>query len=55
MVPICADIEAEITELSIEEKAEFLAEMGQEESGLDRLIHAGVQAFRSANLFYCWC
>ena len=41
MVPICADIEAEITELSIEEKAEFLAEMGQEESGLDRLIHAG--------------
>ena len=41
VVAICADIEAEIAELDLEEKQEFLSEMGQEESGLDRLIKAG--------------
>jgi len=41
VVAICADIEAEISELDAEEKKEFLDEMGQTESGLDRLIRAG--------------
>ena len=41
IVAICADIEAEITELSDEEKQEFLSELGQNQSGLDRLIDAG--------------
>ncbi len=41
VVAICADIEAEITELNFEEKQEFLLEMGQTESGLDRLITSG--------------
>jgi hypothetical protein len=41
VVPICADIEAEIAELETEEKSEFLSDMGQTESGLDRLIAAG--------------
>ena len=41
VVPICAEIEAEICELNTEEKKEFLLEMGQNESGLDRLIKAG--------------
>jgi len=41
VIPICAEIEAEISELSPEEKNEFLAELGIEESGLDRLIRAG--------------
>lgn len=41
VVAICADVEAEIAELDAEEKQEFLAEMGQQESGLDRLIKAG--------------
>ncbi len=41
VVAICADIEAEISELDAEEKKEFLSEMGQVESGLDRLIKAG--------------
>lgn len=41
VVAICADIEAEISELEAEEKQEFLDEMGQSESGLDRLIKAG--------------
>lgn len=43
VVAICADIEAEIAELDQEEKQEFLAEMGQNESGLDRLIKSGYQ------------
>ncbi|TEU19466.1 MAG: redox-regulated ATPase YchF [Gammaproteobacteria bacterium] len=41
VVAICADIEAEISELGLEEKQEFLSEMGQSESGLDRLIKSG--------------
>jgi GTP-binding protein YchF len=41
VVAICADVEAEIAELDAEEKQEFLSEMRQDESGLDRLIKAG--------------
>jgi len=41
VVAICADIEAEIAELEPEEKQEFLSDLGQTESGLDRLIAAG--------------
>jgi GTP-binding protein YchF len=41
VVAICADIEAEISELEADEKQEFLSEMGQSESGLDRLIKTG--------------
>ena len=41
VVSICADIESEISELDDEDKQSFLDDMGQTESGLDRLIHAG--------------
>lgn len=41
VVPICAAIEAEISELEDDEKAEFLSEMGLDEPGLDRVIRAG--------------
>ena len=41
VVRICADIEAEIAELDDEDKKSFLDEMGQTESGLDRLIQSG--------------
>ena len=41
VVAICADIEEEISELDEEEKKEFLLELGQNESGLDKLIRAG--------------
>ncbi|MBE8189851.1 MAG: redox-regulated ATPase YchF [Candidatus Thioglobus sp.] len=41
MVAICADIEAQISELALEEKQEFLLEMGQTKSGLERLIKSG--------------
>ena len=41
VVAVCADIESEIAELDNEDKQGFLDEMGQSESGLDRLIKAG--------------
>ena len=41
VVSVCADIEAEIAELDDDDKQGFLDEMGQSESGLDRLIKAG--------------
>ena len=41
IVAVCADIESEIAELDDEDKQGFLDEMGQSESGLDRLIKAG--------------
>lgn len=37
-LPICASMEAEISSLSPEEKKMFLADLGLEKSGLDRLI-----------------
>lgn len=40
VLPICAQIEAEISELELSEKKLFLADMGLSESGLDRLITA---------------
>jgi len=41
IVVICNKLEAEIAELEDEEKAEFLADLGMEEPGLDRVIRAG--------------
>jgi GTP-binding protein YchF len=41
MVVICNKLEAEIGELEDEERDEFLAELGLEEPGLDRVIRAG--------------
>lgn len=41
LVTICGKIEAEISELASDEKADFLAELGLAEAGLDRMIHAG--------------
>lgn len=38
VLPICAQIEADIAEMDKEEKEMFLSDMGLEESGLDRLI-----------------
>jgi len=41
VVAICAALEAEIADLDDADKGAFLADMGMEEPGLDRLIHAG--------------
>ena len=43
VVAVCAAIESELVELEEEEKAEFLADLGLEEPGLNRVIRAGYQ------------
>ena len=40
IIPVSARIEEEISQLDDEEKAEYLSELGIEESGLDRLVRA---------------
>ncbi|MES9814437.1 MAG: redox-regulated ATPase YchF [Candidatus Thiodiazotropha sp.] len=41
VVPVCAAIEAEIVELDEEERGEFLADLGLDEPGLNRVVRAG--------------
>lgn len=41
VLPICAQTEAEISDMTDEEKKEFLAELGLEISGLNRIIKEG--------------
>jgi ribosome-binding ATPase len=41
VVPVCAAIEAEISELDEGDRAAFLADLGLDEPGLDRIIRAG--------------
>ena len=41
VLPICAQIEAEISDMADEDKKEFLAELGLEVSGLNRIIKEG--------------
>jgi len=43
VVAVCASMEAEIALLDDEDKVEFLADMGLQEAGLDRVIRAGYQ------------
>ena len=55
VVAICASMESEIAELSDEDKKEFLAEMGLQEPGLNRLINAtykllGLQTYFTAGV-----
>lgn len=55
VVAICAAIEAEIADLSDEDKAVFLADMGMQEPGLNRLIRAafkllGLQTYFTAGV-----
>jgi GTP-binding protein YchF len=40
IIPVCAKIEAEINELDESEKAEFLSDLGIEQSGLTKLIQS---------------
>ena len=53
VLPVCAAIEAELAELDDADKAEFLADYGLAEPGLDRVIHAaykllGLQTYFTA-------
>ena len=51
VVVVCAKIESELSELSDDEKKEFLLEMGIEESGLDKLIKATYSLLNLATYF----
>jgi GTP-binding protein YchF len=51
VVPVCAAIEAEIVELPEEERAEFLADLGLEEPGLNRVIRTGYRLLRLQTYF----
>jgi len=51
VVPICAAIEAELAQLEDHEKREFLADMGLEEPGLNRLIRAGYSLLHLLTFF----
>jgi GTP-binding protein YchF len=55
VVAICAKIEADLSEMDDEDKKMFLAEIGQEEPGLNRLIRAaykllGLQTYFTAGV-----
>ena len=43
VLPICAKVEAELLELPVGERKEYLRGIGLEESGLERVAHAGYQ------------
>jgi len=51
VVAVCAAIEADIAELEADEAAEFLEELGLEEPGLDRVIHAGYKLLKLQTYF----
>ena len=51
VVPICNKLEAEIGELEDDEKAEFLADLGMEEPGLNRVIRAGYELLNLQTYF----
>ena len=41
VVAVCAEIESELSEMDEEDRAEFMADLGLEEPGLNRVINAG--------------
>ncbi|RUO79625.1 redox-regulated ATPase YchF [Pseudidiomarina taiwanensis] len=51
VVPVCAEIEAEIAELEEDEKVEFMADMGLTEPGLNRVIRGGYQLLNLQTYF----
>jgi ribosome-binding ATPase len=51
VVAVCASIESEIIELDAEEAQEFLADIGQDEPGLNRVIHTGYQLLNLQTYF----
>ncbi|CAG1020469.1 partial Ribosome-binding ATPase YchF, partial [Patescibacteria group bacterium] len=51
VVPVCAAIEAELSQLEDDEKQEFLADLGLEEAGLNRVVRAGYKLLNLATYF----
>ena len=51
VVPVCAEIEAELSELEDEDKKEFMDDLGLEEPGLNRVIRAGYELLNLQTYF----
>ncbi len=51
VVPVCAKIEAELAQLSEEEKQEYLVELGLDEPGLHKVIRAGYELLSLQTFF----
>lgn len=51
VVTVCAAVESDIAELDEEERAEFMAELGLEEPGLNRVIRAGYKLLNLQTYF----
>ena len=51
VVPVCASIESELSELDDDERDEFLQELGLEEPGLNRVIRAGYNLLKLHTYF----
>ncbi|MEA9391041.1 redox-regulated ATPase YchF [Acerihabitans sp. TG2] len=51
VVAVCAAVESDIAELEEDERAEFMAELGLEEPGLNRVIRAGYELLNLQTYF----
>jgi GTP-binding protein YchF len=51
VIPVCAGIEAEISQLNDEDRKEFLQELGLSESGLDQVIRTGYRLLKLLTFF----
>ena len=51
VIPICAQVEAELAEMEDEESELFMEELGIDSSGLDRLTHSGYRMLEQITYF----
>ncbi len=51
VVAICAQVEMDLLEWPLDEAADYLAELGMAESGLQRLVHAGYRLMNLITFF----
>ncbi len=51
VIPVCAKIEAELTQLNEKEKREYLSEMGLDEPGLHKVIRVGYELLALQTFF----
>ena len=51
VIPVCAKVESELTEMDEEESKLFMQELGIESSGLDRLIESGYKLLEQITFF----
>ena len=51
VIPVCAALEAELAQLDADSRREFLAELGLEAPGLDRVVRAGYRILECLTFF----